>query len=73
MSDFSDRLKELRNKKGVTQKQVANDTGLSESTYQSYELARKEPSLNSAKKLADYFNVSIDYLACRTNNPKIVK
>lgn len=72
MSNFSDRIKALRDIKGVTQKQVANDTGLSESTYQSYELARKEPSLNSAKKLAEYFNVSIDYLACRTDNPEMV-
>ena len=43
---------------------------LSERLYQSYELGEKEPGLGSINKLADYFEVSTDYLLGRTDNPK---
>lgn len=67
MSAFSDRLKEIRKAKGVTQKQAAIDIGISERAYQYYEEARKEPTLSNINKLADYFEVSTDYLLGRTD------
>ena len=70
MSVFSVRLRKVRASKSVTQKQVAIDTGLSERLYQSYELGEKEPGLGNLNKLADYFEVSTDYLLGRTDNPK---
>ena len=70
MSAFSVRLRELRASKKVTQKQAAKSMGLSERNYQSYELGEKEPTLGSINKLADYFEVSTDYLLGRTDKPK---
>ena len=69
MSAFSVRLRELRALKRVTQKQAAKGIGLSERLYQSYELAEKEPSLGNINKLADYFDVSTDYLLGRSDHP----
>jgi len=70
MSAFSVRLRELRASKGVTQKQAAKGIGLAERLYQSYELGEKEPSLGNINKLADFFEVSTDYLLGRSNNPQ---
>jgi len=67
MSVFSMQLRKLRALKKVTQKQVAEATGLSERGYQSYELGEKEPSLGNIVKLADFFEVSTDYLLGRTD------
>ena len=70
MSAFSARLRELRALKKLTQQQVVKGTGLSVRAYQSYELAEKEPTLGSINKLADFFEVSTDYLLGRSDNPK---
>ena len=67
MSVFSNRLKSLRVSKNVTQVQVAESIGLSESAYQHYERATREPTLSNITKLADFFDVSVDYLLGRTN------
>jgi len=69
MSAFSTRLRELRTLKNVTQKQVAESTGLSERGYQNYELGEREPTLANINKLADFFEVSTDYLLGRSDNP----
>ena len=70
MSSFSSRLRELRKLKGVTQKNVAESIGLSERAYQYYELEKKEPTLGNINKLADFFDVSVDYLIGRSDDPK---
>ena len=67
MSAFSVRLRELRASKGVTQKRAAESMGLSERLYQSYELGEKEPGLGNIVKLADFFEVSADYLLGRSD------
>ena len=69
MSSFSDRLKELRKTKGVTQKQIADAVGVAERNYRRYE-ANHNPNVDTLNKLADYFNVSTDYLLGRTDNPE---
>lgn len=57
---FGDRLKKLRGKS--TQEDVAKFIGVSRARYSHYENGRSEPDLEVLKKLAEYFNVSIDYL-----------
>lgn len=63
---FSERLKELRQKSPVTQKQIADELGITVSAYQYYEAGKTEPPLSKLIKLADIFAVSLDYLVGRT-------
>lgn len=70
---FSERLKELRLAKGLTQMQVSQSTGMSLLGYQRYEYGSREPAYNKLLALADYFDVSLDYLVGRTNNPEVNK
>ena len=56
------RLKELRKAKGLTQKQVGNDLYIPQNTYSNYERGERTPPLVVLKVLADYFDVSVDYL-----------
>lgn len=58
-------LKKLREKKGVYQKDVAAYLGVERTTYVKYENGDSEPSFEMLGKLADYFDVSIDYLLGR--------
>jgi len=68
MVTFADRLKELRKAKGVTQIAMAEYLGMRERSYQNYEHGKREPNYEATIKLADYFNVSIDYLLGRTDS-----
>ena len=56
------RLKELRKDKKSTQKQVAEVLGLNERTYRQYEAGEVDPPSSKTVKLAEYFNVSTDYI-----------
>lgn len=56
------RLKELRESKGLTQKEVAEIIGYSEISYTRYENGKREPDISTLCKLAGYFKVTIDYL-----------
>jgi len=67
MPTFPDRLKELRSSKGLTQKALGELVGSSERGIQSYELETRKPTLDVINKLADFFNVSTDYLLGRTD------
>ena len=58
-------LKEERNKKKITQQEVAEVLNISQRTYSAYELGQTEPTIDTLCKLADYYNVSIDYLVGR--------
>ena len=69
MSIFSERLRGLRKQKGFTQKQVAETIGMKETVYQRYEHATREPAYKQLIALADAFDVSIDYLVGRSDNP----
>lgn len=66
--DFSSRLKEIRKSKGLTQKQLAQALGAAtERGIQSYELGEREPAFKQLLTLADYFDVSLDYLVGRSD------
>ena len=58
-------LRALREKEGLTQKQVANYLQLSRSTYTYYELGKRQPNLQTLSRLAEFFHVSTDYLLGR--------
>ena len=59
------RLKELRTEKGATQKEVAEFIGCSPLVYSRYEREEREPDIDTLCRLANYFEVSIDYLVER--------
>lgn len=64
-----ERLKELRQKKNVLQKEVAEVINVGRTTYVKYENGDSEPSYKILVKLAEYFDVSTDYLLGKTDNP----
>nr|WP_325252198.1 helix-turn-helix transcriptional regulator [uncultured Oscillibacter sp.] len=65
---FNERLRVLRKEQGETQVQVAAAVGLVEQHYQKLERGVNLPNLENAWKLADHFNVTIDYLVGRTDD-----
>ena len=67
---FSERLVTLRKERGFTQRQVWEGVGMSPLGYQRYEYGAREPAYQKLLALADFFNVSIDYLVGRSDNPK---
>ena len=73
MNDFAKRLRIIRKKKGLTQKQLAVEVGVSERGIQSHEIGERNPAFDQLITLADYFDVSIDYLVGRTDKPEINK
>lgn len=56
------KLKELREEKGLTQKETAKRLNLNSVTYLRYEKAQREPSLCTLVDIAKFFEVSVDYL-----------
>lgn len=64
---FSDRLKSLRNAKGLTQGDLANQTGLKQSSIAMYETGKRKPKIEVLERLADFFNVDIDYLVGKSD------
>lgn len=65
------RLKQLRQKRGISQLKLAMDLGLNQNSISRYESGEREADYQTLIRLADYFNVSIDYLLERTENPVI--
>ena len=62
MRNISEILFELRCEQGISQKQLADATGVSQSTIAKIEVNRNEATASTIRKLARYFNVSADYL-----------
>ena len=65
------RLKLLRQKKGISQLKLAMDLMMNQNSISRYETGEREADYATLIKFADYFNVSIDYLLGRTDNPKM--
>lgn len=63
------RLKQLRQKRGISQLRLAMELGMNQNTVSRYENGEREADYQTLICLADYFNVSIDYLLERTDNP----
>ncbi|MBO5363955.1 MAG: helix-turn-helix transcriptional regulator [Clostridia bacterium] len=67
------RLKELRKAKGISQVKLAIDLDTTQNTISRYETGAHEPGIKELIRIADYFQVSVDYLLERTDNPNITK
>jgi transcriptional regulator with XRE-family HTH domain len=63
------RLSELRNKKNLTQEDVADMLGVARTTYAMYEQGKREMDYEALLKLANYYKVSLDYLFDRSDIP----
>ena len=57
---FRERVRALRNERGINQKQVAEGLGITEAGYQNYEVGRRRPTFGVFIDLADFFKVSLD-------------
>ncbi len=64
---LSERLKQCRKEKGLTQRELAIYSDITETAYQNYELMLREPKLEILIRIADVLNVSLDYLVGRTD------
>lgn len=64
-------LRKIRKEKGISQLKLALDLNMSQNTISRYETGEREPGINELIRIADYFNISVDYLLGRTNNPKM--
>lgn len=65
------RLKAMREKRGISQLKLAMDLGLTQNSVSRYESGVREADYKTLVALADYFNVSIDFLLERTDNPVV--
>lgn len=64
-------LKRFRKEFKVTQKEAAHAANVSERNYQDYEYGNVIPTATVLITLADHFNISLDYLVGRTDNPNV--
>ncbi|MCK8098671.1 helix-turn-helix domain-containing protein [Bacillus sp. 2CMS4F] len=60
--NFSTKIKKLREEKKMKQQEVADKLGIARTTYASYEQGKREPDHETLIKIADYYNVTIDFL-----------
>lgn len=67
------RLKLLRQKHGISQLKLAMDLSMNQNSISRYENGIRQADYESLIKFADYFDVSVDYLLERTDNPKMNK
>ena len=65
------KLRELRKQKGISQLKLAMDLNMNQNSISRYENGERQADYAALIAFADYFNVSIDYLLERTDNPKI--
>ncbi|MCL2696632.1 MAG: helix-turn-helix domain-containing protein [Oscillospiraceae bacterium] len=70
---FSQRLKELRIERNLKQETIGDVAGIKISAISMMEKGHRAPSIEVICAIADYFNVSVDYLVGRTDDPKLHK
>ncbi len=67
------RIRDLREDKDLTQTQVAKILGMSQTGYSKYETGENDLPSSILIKLADFYNVSVDYILDRTSDPTFIK
>ena len=67
------KLKEIRLALGLTQIKVQMKTGVEQALLSKYENGTRVPPTETLLILAEYYDVSIDYILCRTDNPQVCK
>jgi transcriptional regulator with XRE-family HTH domain len=73
LASFSERLKQLREERGLLQRELAETLKLSRVTVTNYEKGKRFPEADLLVNLADYFNVSVDYLIGRSERGETSK
>lgn len=71
--EFGERLQELRKQKKITRDELAKALKLSYSAIAKYETNVRKPDQDTLKKIADFFDVTVDYLLGRSNHRKLTK
>ena len=66
---FSQTLSALRHERNISQRKAAADLNISQALLSHYENGTREPGLAFVCKVCDYYNVSADYLLCRSEQP----
>lgn len=69
--DTVNNLKKLRQEKGITQISLQMKTGIEQALLSKYENGERVPPTETLMILADFYDVSMDYIMGRTDNPKI--
>lgn len=64
------RLRDVRKERGISQLKLAMDLNMTQNTISRYETCTREADYKTLIIFADYFDVSVDYLLGRTDNPK---
>lgn len=67
-SEFQKRLRRLRERRGVSRRVLADFCQVSKSAIARYERGEQEPTVSAVCRIADYFEVSTDYLMGRSKN-----
>jgi len=68
---MKNRLKELRKSRGYTQVSLQMQTGIEQALLSKFENGDRIPPTETLFLLAEFYNVSIDYLLCRTDKPEV--
>ena len=68
---MKNRLRELRKTRGYTQISLQMKTGIEQALLSKYENEERIPPTETLVRLAEFYNVSIDYILCRTKNPNV--
>lgn len=71
MANFSERIKELRRKNHMTQEALGKVLGVGQDSISTYEHGKFYPEVRNLLVLADFFEVSLDYLMGRTDDPEV--
>jgi len=72
MKTYGERIAELREKHQLTQEELAKQLSISRASLSHYEKNRRVPDYDTVKKIADFFQVTVDYLIGRTDHPHSV-
>lgn len=73
METLGERLAALRRQRNLSQEELAKLMHLNQSTIAYYEANKKKPSYEVLQSLANFFNVSVDYLLGRTDDPRTIE
>lgn len=72
MIKCGDRIANLREKRGLTQEELSSKLGISRAALSHYETNRREPDYETLRNIANYFDITLDYLLGRTTDPRTV-
>ena len=68
---MENRLKQLRKSRGYTQISVQMQTGIEQALLSKFENGERIPPTETLLRLAEFYNVSMDYILCRTDKPEV--